>query len=107
MSAIRTIGGQGEMAFGALRSRGGGRPTWPVGAHGSVPRLGARSVSPDYATGTYSSRRIERASYDLPAFRYIAANSHPGHDTLCAFRKRFAYEIESLFVQVLGIAKTR
>ena len=58
-----------------------------------------------YATGTYSSRRIVRASYDSIAFRYIAANSHPGHDTLCAFRKRFAGEIESLFVQVLGIAK--
>jgi transposase len=58
-----------------------------------------------YATGTYSSRAIERASYDSLAFRYIAANSHPDHDTLCAFRKRFAGEIESLFVQVLGIAK--
>ena len=58
-----------------------------------------------YASGTYSSRRIERASYDSLAFRYIAANSHPDHDTLCAFRKRFAGEIESLFVQVLGIAK--
>jgi len=58
-----------------------------------------------YATGTYSSRGIERASYDSVAFRYIAANSHPDHDTLCAFRKRFAGEIESLFVQVLGIAK--
>jgi transposase len=58
-----------------------------------------------YATGTYSSRRIERASYDSLAFRSIAANTHPDHDTLCAFRKRFAGEIESLFVQVLGIAK--
>lgn len=58
-----------------------------------------------YATGTYSSRRIEPASYDSLAFRYIAANSHPEHDTLCAFGKRCAGEIESLFVQVLGIAK--
>jgi transposase len=59
-----------------------------------------------YATGTYSSRRIEAATYDSLAFRYIAANSHPDHDTLCAFRKRFLSEIESLFVQVLLIAKT-
>lgn len=58
-----------------------------------------------YATGTYSSRRIESATYDSLAFRYIAANSHPDHDTLCAFRKRFAVEIESLFVEVLLIAK--
>jgi len=58
-----------------------------------------------YATGTYSSRRIESASYDSLAFRYIAANTHPDHDTLCTFRKRFLKEIEGLFVEVLGIAK--
>ena len=40
-----------------------------------------------YATGTYSSRRIEQACYDSIAFRYIAANTHPDHDTLCAFRR--------------------
>lgn len=38
-------------------------------------------------------------------FRYLAANTHPDHDTLCAFRKRFLKEIEALFVQVLCIAK--
>jgi len=58
-----------------------------------------------YATGTYSSRRIEAATYESLAFRYIAANSHPDHDTLCTFRKRFLTQIESLFVQVLLIAK--
>ena len=58
-----------------------------------------------YATGTYSSRRIEAATHDSLAFRYIAANSHPDHDTLCAFRKRFLAEIEALFVQVLLVAK--
>ena len=57
-----------------------------------------------YATGTYSSRRIEAATYDSVAFRYIAANTHPDHDTLCTFRKRFLVEIEALFVQVLCIA---
>jgi len=57
-----------------------------------------------YATGVYSSRRIESASYDSLAFRYIAANTHPDHDTLCTFRKRFLKEIEGLFVQVLCIA---
>lgn len=39
------------------------------------------------------------------AFRYIAANTHPDHDTLASFRKRFASQIEKLFVQVLLIAK--
>ena len=58
-----------------------------------------------YATGTFSSRRIEQASYESLAFRDIAANTHPDHDTLCTFRKRFLPEIEALFVQVLSIAR--
>jgi transposase len=57
-----------------------------------------------YATGTYSSRRIEQACYDSVAFRYIAANTHPDHDTLCAFRRRFLKELSGIFVQVLQIA---
>jgi transposase len=57
-----------------------------------------------YATGVFSSRKIERATYDSVAFRYIAANQHPDHDTLAAFRKRFLSEIEGLFVRVLELA---
>jgi transposase len=58
-----------------------------------------------YATGVYSSRRIEAATYESIAFRYIAANEQPDHDSLCTFRKRFLKEIEALFVQVLCIAR--
>jgi IS5 family transposase len=58
-----------------------------------------------YASGTYSSRKIEQACYDSIAFRYIAANTHPDHDTLCAFRRRFLPELQKLFVQVLFIAR--
>jgi transposase len=58
-----------------------------------------------YATGVYSSRRIEAATHESIAFRYIAANEQPDHDSLCAFRKRFLKEIEALFVQVLCIAR--
>ena len=58
-----------------------------------------------YATGVYSSRRIETATRDSIAFRYIAANEQPDHDSLCTFRKRFLKEIEALFVQVLVIAR--
>ncbi|MEI6738413.1 MAG: IS1182 family transposase, partial [Pseudomonadota bacterium] len=58
-----------------------------------------------YATGVYSSRRIEAATYESIAFRYIAANTQPDHDSLCTFRKRFLKEIEVLFVQVLDIAR--
>jgi len=58
-----------------------------------------------YATGTFSSRKIERATFDSLAFRYIACNRHPDHDTLATFRKRFGKEFQSAFVQVLQVAR--
>jgi transposase len=58
-----------------------------------------------YATGVFSSRKLERASYDSVAFRFIAANQHPGHDTIASFRRRFLKRIEALFVQVLVMAR--
>lgn len=58
-----------------------------------------------YATGTFSSRKLARATYDSLAFRYIACNSHPDHDTLATFRRRFGKEFESIFVQVLEVAR--
>lgn len=58
-----------------------------------------------YATGTFSSRKIERATYDSVAFCFLAANQHPDHDTIANFRKTFLVELEELFVQVLVIAQ--
>ena len=57
-----------------------------------------------YATRVFSSRAIERATYDSVAFRYLAGNEHPDHDTIAAFRKRFLGQIEPLFVEVLKLA---
>lgn len=59
-----------------------------------------------YATGVFSSRKLENATYDSVAFRFVAADEHPDHDTLNTFRKRFLKEIEALMVQVLMIART-
>lgn len=58
-----------------------------------------------YATSVFSSRKIERATHDSVAFRFISANQHPDHDTLATFRRRFLKDIEALFVQVLLLAR--
>jgi transposase len=58
-----------------------------------------------YATGVFSSRKLERATYDSVAFRFIAANDHPDHDTLAAFRRRFLTQLKGLFEQVLLLAR--
>lgn len=58
-----------------------------------------------YATGLFSSRKIERATYDSVAFRYLAAGLHPDHDTLATFRRRFLDELADIFLQVLDLAR--
>jgi transposase len=58
-----------------------------------------------YATRVFSSRALERATYDSVAVRFIAGNEHPDHDTIATFRKRFLGQIEPLFVEVLKLAR--
>ncbi len=58
-----------------------------------------------YAREVYSSRKLERATYDPVALRLIAANDHRDHDTIATFRRRFLTEIEQLFVDVLLLAR--
>lgn len=59
-----------------------------------------------YATRVFSSRALERATYDSVAVRFIAGNEHPDHDTIATFRQRFLGQIEPLFVEVLKLART-
>jgi len=78
--------------------RGSGKAPYP-------PRLLLGILVYGYATGVFSSRKLERATYDSVAFRYVAANAHPDHDTIAVFRRRFLPQIEALFVQVLVLAR--
>jgi len=58
-----------------------------------------------YATGVFSSRKLEKATYESLPFRYVAGDLHPDHDTLAHFRKTFLSELKELFVQVLVLAQ--
>jgi transposase len=78
--------------------RGSGEASYP-------PPLLLGLIIYGYATGVFSSRKLERATYDSVAFRFVAANQHPDHDTIATFRRRFLPQIEALFVQVLGVAR--
>ena len=57
------------------------------------------------AVGIFSSRKLERGTYDSVALRYIATNQHPDHDTIANFRKWFLKELTGLFVQILLVAR--
>lgn len=58
-----------------------------------------------YCTGVRSSRRIERATYDDVAFRFLSADQHPDHDSIAAFRQRHLNALAALFLQVLQLCQ--
>src|SRR5437764_14534140 len=58
-----------------------------------------------YATGVFSSRKIERATYETVPFRFLAGELHPDHDTIANFRKTFLTELKLLFVEILVLAQ--
>jgi len=58
-----------------------------------------------YATGVFSSRKLERATYETIPFRFLAGNLHPDHDTLAEFRRAFLPDLQELFVQILLLAE--
>jgi transposase len=77
-----------------------------VGSEAFNPEMLLALLFYGYATGVFSSRKLEQATHDSIAFRYITANTHPDHDTLATFRKRFLAQLQPLFVQILLLAKT-
>ena len=58
-----------------------------------------------YATGVFSSRKIEQATYEVIPFRFIAGDMHPDHATIAHFRKEYLAELKDMFVQILLIAQ--
>ena len=54
-----------------------------------------------YATSVFPSRKLEQATHDSAALRFITGDAHPAHDTIATFRRHFLTELEGLFVQML------
>ena len=75
------------------------------GGEAYAPELLLALLFYGYATGVFSSRKIEKATCETLPFRFVAGGLHPDHDTLANFRKTFRAEIKDLFVQVLLLAQ--
>ena len=76
-----------------------------VGSTAYDPRMLLSLLFYGYSTGVFSSRKIEKSTYDSVAFRFISGNHHPDHDTISTFRKRFLPEIKTWFKEILLIGK--
>jgi transposase len=88
-----------QLDLGAARvnERGTGSEQYP-------PSLLLALLIYSYASGVFSSRQIERSSYDSVAVRVLCADTHPDHDTLCALRRQNAALLAAAFAQVLELA---
>ena len=96
---ITDIVSQLDLREMVVQYSGRGSKPWP-------PEMMVALLFYGYATGVFSSRKLERASHDSLSFRYICANTHPDHDSIATFRRRFAKQLEACFVQILLIADT-
>jgi len=69
------------------------------------PAMMVRLLLYGYCLGVVSSRKMERATHEDVAFRYLSADTHPDHDTIAAFRKRHLDALAGLFVQALRLCQ--
>jgi len=89
-----------QLDLSAIYARYGER-----GGEALAPEVLLGVVFYGYATGVFSSRKLEKATYESLPFRFVAGDLHPDHDTLAHFRKTFLPELKELFVQILVLAQ--
>lgn len=89
--------GELDVRAAKVNERGTGDAQYP-------PRMMLGLLVYSYATGMFSSRKIERATYENVAVRVMCADTHPDHDTICAFRRQNTELLAAGFAQVLELA---
>ena len=82
----------------SVNSRGTGDAQFP-------PAMMLTLLIYSYATGVFSSRRIEHTTYQNLSVRFICANTHPDHDTICTFRRKNDALIKETFLKTLLLAR--
>jgi transposase len=87
-----------DLRTAAVNERGSGSAQYP-------PGMMLALLIYCYASGIFSSRRIERASFESVAVRYLCANEHPDHDTIAKFRVENRKLVGAVFVRVLELAR--
>ena len=86
-----------DLSAARINQRGSGSEQYP-------PATMLALLVYSYATGTFASRRIEQSSFDNVAVRFLCADTHPDHDTICAFRRENRTLLADAFAQILELA---
>ena len=82
-----------DAVYGLYREKDG------RGQSAYAPEIMVRLLLYGYATGVYSSRKIEKRTFEDVSFRYLSGDQHPDHATIAAFRKRHLTALAGLFTQ--------
>jgi transposase len=93
----------GELDLGAIEEliqEKDGRGTRPYS-----PRMMTALLLYAYCTGVFSSRKIERATYEDVAFRVLGGGAHPDHSRINAFRLEHREALASQFGAVLRLCQ--
>ena len=94
---LEAVEGIPEGTF-SVNTRRSGSPQYP-------PYMMAALLIYCYSQGVFSSRRIERATWQNIAVRYLTGDTHPDHDTICSFRRQNPDAIKHAFLHVLELAR--
>lgn len=86
-----------DLRSARVNERGSGEAQYP-------PGMMLALLIYSYATGTFSSRQIERSTYDHVAVRFLCADTHPDHDTLCEFRRSNEALLKQSFARIIELA---
>jgi len=89
--------GELDLRVARVNERGTGEAQYP-------PAMMLGLLIYSYASGLFASRQIERASHDSVAVRFLCADTHPDHDTICTFRRQNAALLARSFAQVVELA---
>jgi transposase len=93
IDAIESI----DTASAQINHRGTGHEQYP-------PAMLLALLVYSYCSGTFSSRQIEASTHSDVAVRFLCANTHPDHDTLCTFRRKNSALLQHAFAQILELA---
>jgi len=86
-----------DLSLARINQRGTGHAQYP-------PTMMLGLLIYCYATGTFSSRRIETLTFENVAVRYLTGDTHPDHDSICKFRRENKELLSHAFHQVLELA---
>ena len=77
----------------------------PRGAKPYSPVMMTTLLLYAYCVGVFSSRRIERATYEDVAFRVLTAGEHPVYTVIAAFRRSHIDAFTDIFQQTVALCR--